>query len=165
MDSVNGQVILAGHKAMQWQERHKVTFPTTRRAAFVWGMAAAAVAIGQDALAQAGGTGTAPAPGKTNGPNIGNQTAQENGNPFVSINTGICTMTNWLRGPVGIGLVLMAIIVAGISLAVGGKKSTSTLIAALAGAAVILGARSIMSLASGNQTNICTPTGAAAPVK
>ena len=154
MDSVNGQVILASHRAAQWRERHAVAYPTTRRAAFAWGMAAAAVAVSQDALAQ----------GTAGGPNVGTGVA-ENTNPFTTVNDGICKVSGWLRGPVGIGLVLIAIIVAGISLAVGGKKSTSVLIAALGGAAVILGARSIMSLASGSTTSICpsSGTGAATP--
>lgn len=156
MDSVNGQVILASHRAAQWRERHAVAYPTTRRAAFAWGMAAAVVAISQDALAQTGGA--------AGGPNVGTGVA-ENTSPFTTVNDGICKVSGWLRGPVGIGLVLIAIIVAGISLAVGGKKSTSVLIAALGGAAVILGARSIMSLASGSTTSICPSngTGAATP--
>ncbi|WP_180970275.1 TrbC/VirB2 family protein [Deinococcus planocerae] len=148
VDRAGQQVFTASLTLRHWTESQVRSHPTTPRQGFVWGMAAAVLALSQEALAQ-------------DGPDVGEGVA-ENTSPFTTVNTGICTMSGWLRGPVGIGLVLIAIVVAGISLAVGGKRSTSILIAALAGAAVILGARSIMSLATGSNTNICA-TGAGAP--
>ncbi|WP_165795407.1 TrbC/VirB2 family protein [Deinococcus koreensis] len=141
MEYLTGLLLLTDHKVRTWSEQHFMVQPETHRAAFVWGMAVGTMAVMSDALAQ--GTPT-------------NGGVTENTDPFTTVNTGICQVSGWLRGPVGIGLVIMSIIIAGISLAVGGKKSTSILIASLAGAAVILGARSIMSLAAGkNGQAIC----------
>lgn len=140
-EQVTGRVIMTGQRIKNWSSEGVTRIPTTHRAAFVWGMAAGTMAVMSDALAQ-----EAPINGGV----------VENANPFTTVNTGICQVSGWLRGPVGIGLVVMSIIVAGISLAVGGKKSTSVLIAALGGAAVILGARSIMAIAAGkNGQAIC----------
>lgn len=78
--------------------------------------------------------------------------------PFNSVGRFLCQVSGWLRGPIGVGLVLTAIVIAGISLAVGGRRSTSILVSALIGAVVILGARAILQLVIGAQTSIC-PTG------
>lgn len=76
--------------------------------------------------------------------------------PFANVSNAMCTIANNLRGPIGIIAVLIMIIIAGISLAVGGKRSTSTLISALVGAGVILGARGFVVILGGeNFVNRC----------
>jgi type IV secretory pathway VirB2 component (pilin) len=63
--------------------------------------------------------------------------------PFTRVSAAICQVGTALRGPIGIALVLVMIVIAGIGLATGGKNSTGTLISALIGAAIILGARAL----------------------
>jgi type IV secretory pathway VirB2 component (pilin) len=71
--------------------------------------------------------------------------------PFTRVSAAICQVGTALRGPIGIALVLVMIIIAGIGLATGGKNSTGTLISALIGAAIILGARALAGIVTTGQ--------------
>jgi type IV secretory pathway VirB2 component (pilin) len=117
----------------------------THRQAFVYGMTAAMLAFGSSAFAVNPPTGTA------------------TGAPLVtgaagSLSVFLCSVAATLQGPVGIGLVLVAIVVAGIAFAVGGKKSTSILLSALIGGAIIVSARVILGWVAGNSTACGTIT-------
>jgi type IV secretory pathway VirB2 component (pilin) len=76
------------------------------------------------------------------------------GGPFDNVAKAICTVGSKLKGPIGIALVLIMIIIAGIGLATGGKNSTGTLISALIGAAIILGARALAGIVTTGGTTI-----------
>jgi type IV secretory pathway VirB2 component (pilin) len=71
--------------------------------------------------------------------------------PFTRVSAAICQVGTALRGPIGIALVLVMIIIAGVGLATGGKNSTGTLISALIGAAIILGARALAGIVTTGQ--------------
>jgi type IV secretory pathway VirB2 component (pilin) len=74
--------------------------------------------------------------------------------PFKAISEAICKVGTYLRGPIGIALVLVMIIIAGVGLATGGKNSTGTLISALIGAAIILGARALASIVATSSADL-----------
>jgi type IV secretory pathway VirB2 component (pilin) len=99
---------------------------TSFRRAFVYGMALALASTALD-----GGAMAAPT------------VATELANPMDNVSKFVCTVGNWLRGPIGLGVVILMIVVAGFGFATGGKKSTSVIIGALVGAAVIFGARAV----------------------
>lgn len=75
--------------------------------------------------------------------------------PFKSVSNGICKISQGLKGTIGLLLVILMIIIAGISLAVGGRNSVSTAIAALVGAAVIFGARTIVGFLGLGEAGAC----------
>lgn len=68
---------------------------------------------------------------------------------FGNVADSICTIAGFLQGPIGIGLVIVMLIIGGISMAIGGKSAISTLIAALVGAIIIVGARSLAGMVAG----------------
>ena len=76
--------------------------------------------------------------------------AEEFTDAFSNVSKAICDIAGFLQGPIGIGLVIVMLIIGGISMAIGGKSAISTLIAALVGAIIIVGARSLASMVAGS---------------
>jgi type IV secretory pathway VirB2 component (pilin) len=114
----------------------------THRKAFVMGMVVALASMTGEAAAQA-----AAATPKTSA-----------ADPVKNVTNAICNMTAILQGPIGIGVILGCVVIAGLSLAFGGKNSTSLLISALIGGAVVFGAKALLGLVAGNgSNNTCTP--------
>jgi type IV secretory pathway VirB2 component (pilin) len=67
-------------------------------------------------------------------------------NPMVNISKVICQIAAFLKGPIGLGIIIAMIVVAGLSFVTGGKKSSSILISALIGATIVFGARAVAGL-------------------
>jgi type IV secretory pathway VirB2 component (pilin) len=111
----------------------------THRKAFVLGMVAAMGSVADEAFAVApGGTGiTTPT------------VPTDSGNPVNNVTNAVCTVSKVLRGPIGIAVILGCVVIAGLSMAFGGKNSTSLLISALIGGAVVFGARSLIGIVAG----------------
>ena len=125
--------------ARDWASMGKMT----HRKAFVLGMLTAMVSVADDAFAQA--TPTAPT--------VGASTPSAAADPVSNVTKAVCTMTKVLQGPIGIGVIIGCIVVAGLSLAFGGKNSTSLLISALIGGAVVFGAKAMLGLVVGTASN------------
>jgi type IV secretory pathway VirB2 component (pilin) len=66
--------------------------------------------------------------------------------PLLNVSQAICKIAAWLKGPIGVGIILAMIIIAGISFVTGGKRSSSILISALIGAVIVFGARAVAGL-------------------
>jgi type IV secretory pathway VirB2 component (pilin) len=131
---------LALERAKDWT----VSGQLTHRKAFVMGAAVAVAMIGGQALAQAPvGAGTVDT---------------GTGNPIDRVRRTICAIAGVLQGPIGIGVIIVCVVVAGLSLAFGGRNSTSLLISALIGAAVIFGARTLVGFVSGGTVGACATT-------
>jgi type IV secretory pathway VirB2 component (pilin) len=120
-----------------WAQSGKLT----HRKAFVMGMAVALASMGGDAFAQATTVG-----GTSGGKDITSE------NPLQRVQATVCTVTGALQGPIGIAIILALVVVAGLSLATGGKNSTSLLISALIGGAIVFGAKALLNLATGAAT-------------
>jgi type IV secretory pathway VirB2 component (pilin) len=102
----------------------------THRKAFIFGMTAAMVSIAGDAFAAEGDDLT-------------------KNDPLKNVTNSVCTVTKALQGPIGIAIIIALVVVAGLSLATGGKNSTSLLISALIGGAIVFGAKALLALATG----------------
>jgi type IV secretory pathway VirB2 component (pilin) len=74
---------------------------------------------------------------------------------LTNTSTAMCTVANALQGPVGMVLVIGAIIVGGMSLVIGGKKSMSYLIGAVIGGGVIFTAKSLAGMFMDTTQNTC----------
>lgn len=72
--------------------------------------------------------------------------------PLLNVSKAICQIAAWLKGPIGVGIILAMIIIAGISFVTGGKRSSSILISALIGAVIVFGARAVAGLVNGGTT-------------
>ena len=83
----------------------------------------------------------------------GQQSGDQFQNAFDNVSKAICDIAAFLQGPIGIGLVIVMLIIGGISMAIGGKSAISTLIAALVGAIIIVGARSLAGMVAGSIGN------------
>jgi type IV secretory pathway VirB2 component (pilin) len=127
-----------------WAQSGKLT----HRKAFVLGMAAAMISVAGDAFALAP---TTPAVGGTSG---GKDLTSAN--PLANVQKTVCTVTGALQGPIGIAIIVALVVIAGLSLATGGKNSTSLLISALIGGAVVFGAKALLALATGATTTSIT---------
>jgi type IV secretory pathway VirB2 component (pilin) len=114
----------------------------THRKAFVLGMLAAMASTADEAFAQSTGI-AAPVAGAT-----GN-TVTTTGNPINNITNTVCSLSKVLQGPIGIAVIIGCVVIAGLSMAFGGKNSTSLLISALIGGAVVFGARSLIGVVTG----------------
>jgi type IV secretory pathway VirB2 component (pilin) len=119
------KAVTALESGRNWAETGKMT----HRKAFILGMVGAMASIASDAFA-------APA-----------DIAAKN--PLEQVKASVCTVTTALQGPIGIAIILALVVVAGLSLATGGKNSTSLLISALIGGAIVFGAKALLALATG----------------
>ncbi len=133
------KAVTALENGRNWAQSGKMT----HRKAFILGMAAAMVSVAGDAFAVP--AAAAPKDIATT-------------NPLNNIQKTVCTVTGALQGPIGIAIIVALVVVAGLSLATGGKNSTSLLISALIGGAIVFGAKALLALATGaNATAIaCT---------
>ncbi len=114
----------------------------THRKAFMAGMAIALTAsVSMAAPAAGAGTGTPPS---------GTDTLTEQ--PLARIGKIVCSIANFLQGPIGIGIIVACVVVAGLSLAFGGRNSTSLLMSAIIGAVVVFGARTMLGFITGGGT-------------
>lgn len=132
---------LALERAKDWT----VSGQLTHRKAFVMGAAVAVAMIGGQALATGAPVGAGTVDTGT-------------GNPIDRVRRTICAIAGVLQGPIGIGVIIVCVVVAGLSLAFGGRNSTSLLISALIGAAVIFGARTLVGFVSGGTVGACATT-------
>jgi type IV secretory pathway VirB2 component (pilin) len=116
-----------------WAQSGKMT----HRKAFIMGMLGAIGTIGEEAFATPSAT--------TN-------------DPIKNVSIAVCNVTKALQGPIGIAIIIALVVVAGLSLATGGKNSTSLLISALIGGAVVFGAKALLGLVVGGTAagNACT---------
>lgn len=117
------------------------------RKAFILGALIAATAMSGETLAQGGG-GTPPA---------GTDTLTEQ--PLARIGKIVCSVANYLQGPIGIGVIVACVVVAGLSLAFGGRQSTSLLISAIIGAVIVFGARTMLTFILSSGTFTCDGIG------
>jgi type IV secretory pathway VirB2 component (pilin) len=134
------KAVTALENGRNWAQNGKLT----HRKAFVMGMAVAVASIAGETFAQtaaAGSTGIT-APTTTN-------TVASTGNPINNITDTVCSVSKVLQGPIGIAVIIGCIVIAGLSMAFGGKNSTSLLISALIGGAVVFGARSLLGVVTG----------------
>jgi type IV secretory pathway VirB2 component (pilin) len=117
----------------------------THGKAFLLGAVIAAAVMGGEALA---------------GPPTGGVTADPNGgkNPIDQVRAAVCAIAGVLQGPIGVGVILACVVVAGLSMAFGGKQSTSLLISALIGAAIVFGARTLIGFVAGGTLGACPNT-------
>jgi type IV secretory pathway VirB2 component (pilin) len=115
----------------------------THRKAFVLGAAVAAAMMAGGALAA---------------PPEGAGTVDTNGgkNPIDQVRAAVCSIAGVLQGPIGVGVIIACVVIAGLSMAFGGKNSTSLLISALVGAAIIFGARTLVGFVAGGTVGTCT---------
>jgi type IV secretory pathway VirB2 component (pilin) len=120
------KAITALENGKNWAQSGKMT----HRKAFIVGMLGAIGTIGEDAFAQA-------------------TTGVTTNDPLKNVSIAMCTVTKALQGPIGIAIILALVVVAGLSLATGGKNSTSLLISALIGGAVVFGAKALLGLVVG----------------
>lgn len=65
--------------------------------------------------------------------------------PLQNVQNLVCTVANLLRGPIGMGAVVVGISLGGIMMAVGGRQSVGLMMGSLIGAAIIAGATALMS--------------------
>ena len=66
--------------------------------------------------------------------------------PLENVSKVICQIAAFLKGPIGLGIIIAMIVVAGLSFVTGGKQSSSILISALIGATIVFGARAVAGL-------------------
>ncbi len=118
-----------------WAQSGKLT----HRKAFVMGMAVALASIAGEAAAQ------------TTGVTTGTPT-EIKGNPINNVSKAVCDVSKVLQGPIGIAVIVGCVVIAGLSMAFGGKNSTSLLISALIGGVVVFGARALLGVVTGGGT-------------
>lgn len=128
------KAVTALESGRNWAQSGKLT----HRKAFILGMTAAMISVASDAFAQTSPT----APGVVSTTGVA-------ADPVTNVTKAVCTMTSVLQGPIGIAVIIGCIVVAGLSLAFGGKNSTSLLISALIGGAVVFGAKALLGLVVG----------------
>ena len=138
LQNVAVKSFLALERGQQWATSGELT----HRKAFIMGAALAAAMMAGGALA------TAPTGGGTVDTNGGK-------NPIDQIRASICTVAGVLQGPIGVGVIIACVVIAGLSMAFGGKNSTSLLISALVGAAIIFGARTLVGFVAGGTVGAC----------
>ena len=133
--------LLALERGKNWATSGELT----HRKAFLLGAILAAAMIGGQSLAA---------------PPTGGVTADPNGgkNPIDQVRAAICTLSGILQGPIGVGVILACVVVAGLSMAFGGKQSTSLLISALIGACIVFGARTLIGFVAGGTVGACATT-------
>lgn len=126
------KAVTALETGRNWAQSGKMT----HRKAFIVGMLGAIGTIGEDAFAQSVTTN----------------------DPIKNVSIAVCNVTKALQGPIGIAIIIALVVVAGLSLATGGKNSTSLLISALIGGAVVFGAKALLGLVVGGTAagNACT---------
>ena len=83
-------------------------------------------------------------------------------NPLLNVSKVICQIAAFLKGPIGLGIIIAMIVVAGLSFVTGGKKSSSILISALIGATIVFGARAVAGLVTDGGTAVTGDCTAAA---
>jgi type IV secretory pathway VirB2 component (pilin) len=122
--------------ALEWGKSWATSGELTHRKAFLLGAVLAAAMMAGDALAA---------------PPTGADTKDTNGekNPIDQVRIAICSVAGVLQGPIGVGVIIACIVVAGLSMAFGGKQSTSLLISALIGACIVFGARTLIGFVAG----------------
>ncbi len=121
-----------------WAQSGKLT----HRKAFVMGMVVAMASIAGEAAAQTGiTTGTS---------------TEVLTNPINNVSKAVCDVSKVLQGPIGIAVIVGCVVIAGLSMAFGGKNSTSLLISALIGGVVVFGARALLGVVTGGTTAAAT---------
>ncbi|MDR6218514.1 TrbC/VirB2 family protein [Deinococcus soli (ex Cha et al. 2016)] len=83
--------------------------------------------------------------------------------PINRVVTPICQVYTALTGPVGLGIILLCIVVAGLLYATGNKKSTGMILSALIGAVIVFSARALLGIAANSGSFSCGGTATAAP--
>ena len=82
--------------------------------------------------------------------------------PINRVVTPICQVYTALTGPVGLGIILLCIVIAGLLYATGNKKSTGMILSALIGAVIVFSARALLGIAANSGSFQCG-TGATNP--
>lgn len=82
--------------------------------------------------------------------------------PINRVVTPICQVYTALTGPVGLGIILLCIVIAGLLYATGNKKSTGMILSALIGAVIVFSARALLGIAANSGSFSCG-TAAATP--
>jgi type IV secretory pathway VirB2 component (pilin) len=113
----------------------------THRKAFVMGMVVAMASIAGEATATGITTGTS---------------TEVLTNPINNVSKAVCDVSKVLQGPIGIAVIVGCVVIAGLSMAFGGKNSTSLLISALIGGVVVFGARALLAVVTGGTTAAAT---------
>jgi type IV secretory pathway VirB2 component (pilin) len=108
-----------------WAQSGKMT----HRKAFILGMAAAMASMADEAFAD---------------PSV-----IDTKNPITQVQKTVCTVAKTLQGPIGVAVIIGCVVIAGLSMAFGGKNSTSLLISALIGGAVVFGAKALLGVVAG----------------
>jgi type IV secretory pathway VirB2 component (pilin) len=120
------KAVTALETGRNWAETGKMT----HRKAFILGMVAAMGSMADEAFAEDPGV-------------------IDTANPITQVQKTVCTVAKTLQGPIGVAVIIGCVVIAGLSMAFGGKNSTSLLISALIGGAVVFGAKALLGVVAG----------------
>jgi type IV secretory pathway VirB2 component (pilin) len=152
MQAIIQNVAVKSFMALERGQTWATSGEFTHKKAFLLGMGIAVAMTAGSALAQATPPAAPPAAP------VGAGTVGTTLNPIDAVRKSICTIAGVLQGPIGIGVIIACVVIAGLSMAFGGKNSTSLLISALVGATIIFGARVLIGFVSGQTLGTCDIT-------